>query len=97
MIAQSRLHRPENAKAEKQNGCLFRILKGVSGIRNGTCIRIVFGGAKLFASAYAIYSGLVFVGLMGIFLAPLPTGCCTGSTKMAAIRIGKSRAMNDLP
>jgi hypothetical protein len=27
--------------------------------------------ARLFASAYAIFSGLVFVSLMGIFLAPI--------------------------
>lgn len=27
--------------------------------------------AKLFASAYPIFSGLVFVRLMGIFLAPI--------------------------
>jgi len=27
--------------------------------------------AKLFASAYAIFSGLVFMSLMGIFLTPI--------------------------
>ena len=28
-------------------------------------------GAKLFASAYALFSGLVFIGLMGIMLTPV--------------------------
>jgi hypothetical protein len=28
-------------------------------------------GAKLFASAYALFSGVVFIGLMGIILAPV--------------------------
>ena len=28
-------------------------------------------GAKLFASAYALFSGLIFVGVMGIVLAPV--------------------------
>ena len=28
-------------------------------------------GAKLFASAYALFSGLVFIGIMGIVLAPI--------------------------
>ena len=28
-------------------------------------------GAKLFASAYALFSGLVFIGVMGVILAPI--------------------------
>ena len=28
-------------------------------------------GAKLFASAYALFSGLVFIGIMGIVLTPI--------------------------
>ncbi len=43
----------------------FMILTGM-----GPVSELSSAGAKLFASAYAIFSGLVFVGLMGIFLAP---------------------------
>jgi hypothetical protein len=28
-------------------------------------------GAKIFASAYALFSGLMFIGVMGIVLAPV--------------------------
>jgi len=37
----------------------------------GPASKLSSTAAKLFASAYAIFSGLVFISLMGIFLAPV--------------------------
>lgn len=37
----------------------------------GPASELTSTAAKLFASAYAIFSGLVFISLMGIFLAPI--------------------------
>ena len=37
----------------------------------GPVDRLVTTGAKLFASAYAIFSGLVFISVMGVVLAPV--------------------------
>jgi hypothetical protein len=33
-------------------------------------------GAKIFASGYALFSGLVFIAVMGIVLSPLPIEYC---------------------
>jgi len=32
---------------------------------------LVSSGAKLFASAYALFSGLIFIGVMGVVLSPI--------------------------
>lgn len=37
----------------------------------GPASELPSAGAKLFASAYAIFCGLVFISLIGIFLAPI--------------------------
>jgi hypothetical protein len=37
----------------------------------GPVDRLVTNGAKLFASAYAIFSGLMFISVMGVILAPM--------------------------
>ena len=37
----------------------------------GPVDRLVTSGAKLFASAYAIFSGLMFISVMGVVLAPV--------------------------
>ena len=37
----------------------------------GPVDRLETDGAKLFASAYAIFSGLVFISIMGVILAPV--------------------------
>jgi len=37
----------------------------------GPVDRLTTSGSKLFASAYAIFSGLMFISVMGVILAPL--------------------------
>ena len=46
----------------------------------GPVDRIEAPAGKLFASAYALASGLVFVGICGVMIAPWRIACCIAST-----------------